>query len=387
MTDVIVIGGGFHGMSSALHLARRGLKVTLLEAQYCGRHASGVNAGGVRTSGRDIAEIPLALASREMWHRLPELVGDDCGFVPSGQLKVSETEAEFEVLRERVRLLQSLGFTHEELIDARHVRELVPAIAPHVTGAIWVRDDGHALPFRAVTAFRLAAERAGAVVREETPVERIAHRAGRWHVQCTGGRSFDATHLVNAAGAWAGEFAAQAGDPVPVESGGLMLMITHRAPPFVNPVLGATGRALSFKQFANGTVLIGGGLRCPASLSQRHGEVDMPKLAASARTVTDLFPHLQPLGINRAWAGVEAFMPDNIPVIGPSRASPNLVHAFGFSAHGFELGPIGGRIVADLVTEGSTSLPIAAFAVDRFSRHSPRREESGLLQPQEKELQ
>ncbi|MDB5879406.1 MAG: putative FAD-dependent oxidoreductase, partial [Variovorax sp.] len=204
MADVIVIGGGFHGMSSALHLARRGLKVTLLEAQYCGRHASGANAGGVRTSGRDIAEIPLALASREMWHRLPELVGDDCGFVPSGQLKVSETEAEFEVLRERVRLLQSLGFTHEELIDARHVRELVPAIAPHVTGAIWVRDDGHALPFRAVTAFRLAAERAGAVVREETPVERIAHRAGRWHVQCAGGRSFSATHLVNAAGAWAG---------------------------------------------------------------------------------------------------------------------------------------------------------------------------------------
>ncbi len=382
MADVVVIGGGFHGMSSALHLARRGLKVTLLEAQYCGRHASGVNAGGVRTSGRHIAEIPLALASRELWHRLPELVGDDCGFVPSGQLKVSETEAEFEVLRERVELLQSLGFTHEELIGAEHVRELVPAIAPHVTGAIWVRDDGHALPYRAVTAFRLAAERAGATVLEETPVDRIEHRAGRWHVQ-SGERQFSATHLVNAAGAWAGEFAAQAGDPVPVETGGLMLMITHRAPPFVEPVLGATGRALSFKQFANGTVLIGGGLRCPASLAQRHGEVDMPKLATSARTVTDLFPHLQPLGINRAWAGVEAFMPDNIPVIGPSLASPNLVHAFGFSAHGFELGPIGGRIVADLITEGRTSLPIAAFAVDRFSR----RASSGSIQLKEKELQ
>lgn len=366
MADVVVLGGGFHGMSSALHLARRGCKVTLLEAQYCGRHSSGVNAGGVRTSGRDIAEIPLALASLEMWHRLPEIVGDDCGFVPSGQLKVSENEAEFEILRERVRLLQSLGFMHEELVDAQRVRELVPAIAPHVNGAIWVRDDGHALPYRAVTAFRLAAERAGAVVHEETPAERIEHRAGRWHVSC-GDRTFSAEHLVNTAGAWAGDFAAQAGDPVPVETGGLMLMITHRAPPFVNPVLGATGRALSFKQFANGTVLIGGGLRCPADLAARHGEVDMPKLAASARTVTDLFPHLTALGINRAWAGVEAFMPDGIPVIGPSRASPNLVHAFGFSAHGFELGPIGGRIVADLVTEGRTTLPIAAFAVDRFS--------------------
>jgi sarcosine oxidase subunit beta len=63
-------------------------------------------------------------------------------------------------------------------------------------------------------------------------------------------------------------------------------------------------------------------------------------------------------------------MPDGIPVIGPSRAAPNLVHAFGFSAHGFELGPIGGQIVAELVTEGRSTLPIEAFAVDRFARRA-----------------
>jgi len=366
-SDVIVIGGGLHGMSSALQLARRGCKVVVLEAQSCGRHASGVNAGGVRTLGRHLAEIPLALASRTMWHHLAELVGEDAGFVASGQLKVAETGAELETLRERVQLLQSHGFTHEELVDAQQVRELVPAIAPHITGGIWVQGDGHALPYRTVTAFRLAAQRAGAVVHEDMPVERIDYRAGRWNVT-SGAHCFTASHLVNAAGAWAGNFAAQAGDVVPVEAGGLMLMITHRAPPFVTPVLGATGRALSFKQFANGTVLIGGGLRCPADLQARHGEVDMPRLASSARTVVDLFPHLQALGVNRAWAGVEAFMPDGIPVLGASRAAPNLVHAFGFSAHGFELGPIGGQIVAELITEGRSSLPIDAFAVDRFAR-------------------
>jgi sarcosine oxidase subunit beta len=367
--DVIVVGGGLHGLSSALHLAQRGLAVIVLEAEFCGRHASGVNAGGVRTLGRHVAEIPLALASRTMWHRLAELVGDDAGFAPSGQLKVAETDEELQTLRDTVAHLHSLGFGHEEIVDAKQVRELVPAIAPHVVGGIWVRDDGHALPYRAVTAFRLASQRAGAEVHEETRVERIDHRAGRWHVATTRG-SFDATHLVNAAGAWAGTLAAQAGDPVPVEGGGLMLMITHRAPPFVTPVLGATGRPLSFKQFANGTVLIGGGLRCTADLDARHGIVDMPKLARSARTVTDLFPHLKPLGVNRAWAGVEAFMPDGIPVIGPSRGAPNLVHAFGFSAHGFELGPIGGQIVAELVTEGRSTLPIEAFAVDRFARRT-----------------
>jgi sarcosine oxidase subunit beta len=365
--DVIVIGGGLQGTSSALHLARRGLRVTLLEADYCGRHASGVNAGGVRTLGRHVAEIPLALAARRLWQRLPDLTGDDADFVQSGQLKVAETETELDVLRGRVAQLRALGFTHEELVDAQTVRELVPAIAPHITGAIWVREDGHALPYRAVTAFRRAAERAGVAVCEATPARQVERLGNRWRVRTPRG-DFSASHLVNAAGAWAGEFARQVGEPVPLEVGGLMLMITYRVAPFVNPVLGATGRALSFKQFANGTVLIGGGLRCPADAQAGHGEVDMMKLATSAQTVTALFPHLGPLAINRAWAGVEAFMPDQIPVIGPSRTAPNLVHAFGFSAHGFELGPVVGQIVAELVTEGRASLPIEPFAIDRFVR-------------------
>lgn len=374
--DVIVIGGGLQGTSSALHLARRGLRVTLLEAEYCGRHASGVNAGGVRTLGRHVAEIPLALASRDLWHRLAELTGDDADFVPSGQLKVAETDEELDVLRQRVADLEALGFTHEIIVDRHTVRELVPAIAPHVTGAIWVQDDGHALPYRAVTAFRRAAERAGVSVHEATPAQRVEYTGNQWQVSTPRG-VFRAGQLVNTAGAWAGEFAAQIGEPVPVEAGGLMLMITHRVAPFVKPVLGATGRALSFKQFANGTVLIGGGLRCLADVQARHGEVDMLKLSTSARTVTALFPHLGPLGINRAWAGVEAFLPDQIPVISPSRTAPGVVHAFGFSAHGFELGPVVGQIVAELVTEGHSTLPIDAFAIDRFNR--PRAAAAGAL--------
>lgn len=374
--DVIVIGGGLQGTASALHLARKGLRVTLLEAEYCGRHASGVNAGGVRTLGRHLAEIPLALASRDLWHRLADLTGDDAGFVPSGQLKVAETEAELEVLRQRVAQLEALGFSHETLVDGPAVRELVPSIAPHVTGAIWAAGDGHALPYRAVTAFRRAAERAGVVVHEATPAQRVEQSGACWHVHTPRG-VFRADRLVNAAGAWAGEFAAQLGEPVPVEAGGLMLMITHRVAPFVKPVLGATGRALSFKQFANGTVLIGGGLRCAADAQARHGEVDMLRLGTSAQTVTALFPHLGALGINRAWAGVEAFMPDQIPVIGPSKAAPGVVHAFGFSAHGFELGPIVGQIVAELVTDGRSTLPLDAFAIDRFGK--PRNAMAGAL--------
>lgn len=370
-SDVLVIGGGLQGLSSALHLARRGCSVRLLEADYCGRHASGVNAGGVRTVDRHLAEVPLSVAARALWHRLPELVDEPAGFVPSGQLKLAETPDELATLQARVATLNTMGFTHEQLIGPAEVRELVPALTPKITGAIWAADDGYAYPYGVVTAFRRAGQRRGVQVHEATPARRVERSAGGvWQVHTPQG-VFQAPHLVNTAGAWAGEIARQVGEPVPIEAGGLMLMVTTRVPPFVNPVLGATGRALSFKQFGNGTVVIGGGLRCKADAVARHGEVDMLQLAASARTVTDLFPHLQGIDINRAWAGVEGFMPDQIPVIGPSRTEPGLVHAFGFSAHGFELSPIVGQIVAELVLDGASTLPIAPFAIDRFPVSQP----------------
>ena len=363
--DVLVIGGGFHGLSSALHLARAGARVTVLEAEYCGRHASGVNAGGVRTLGRHVAEIPLSLASLELWHQFPDLVGDSGGFMPSGQLKVAETEAELEMLRARVADLNRRGFHHEALIDAATVRELLPAVAPHVTGGIWCERDGHALPFRAVTAFRRAAQRLGVTVLENTRAETVRRVGERWEVT-TLRQHFTAEYVVNAAGAWASTFAREVGEAVPEEPVALLLTITQRVPAFCSPVVGAAGRPLSFKQFDNGTVLIGGGVRGSVDMHARCGEVNFAQLATNVRTAVSLFPHLRDVGINRTWAGIEGFMPDGIPVISPSRMMPKLVHAFGYCGHGFELAPIVGRIIAQLITSGSSTLPVEPFAIDRF---------------------
>lgn len=369
-SDVIVIGGGFHGISSAFHLSRRGAKVTVLEAEYCARHSSGVNAGGVRTLGRHFPEVPLACASLKLWHNLTDLVGEDGTFVASGQLEVAETQQELNMQRQRVAKLRTMGFSHEVIVDAQQVREIAPRLSHHVVGGIWVKDDGHALPYHAVTAFRKAAQRLGTQLHEATPAQTIARLGNQWHVTTPRG-VFAAPWLVNAAGAWSGDFAAQVGDTVPMTPGGLMLMVTQRVPHFIHPVLGAAVRPLSLKQFANGTVLIGGGLRCEADVVRRHGEVDFLRLSSSAKTVIDFFPHMAGINVVHAWAGIEAFMPDEIPVISMSRHSPQLVHAFGFSAHGFELGPIGGQIVSELVLDGRSSLPIEPFAVDRFATAVP----------------
>jgi sarcosine oxidase subunit beta len=303
----------------------------------------------------------------ELWHRIGDLVDDDCGFDSHGQVKVAENEAEFAALRSRVDELTSLGFTHEELIDRTALREVVPAISEHCVGAIVCRRDGAANPYRTTLAFKRKAESLGVRFIEGAAVTGIARNGGAWRVE-TGAGAHAAAVVVNCAGAWADRIASALGEPVPLEPIAPMLMITAALPPFIKPVVGVAGRPLSFKQFRNGTVLIGGGHRGRLDRDANRTDIDFAGLALSAQTVWDLFPMMRGAHVVRCWAGIEARMPDDIPVIGPSSTSDGVFHAFGFSAHGFALGPIVGAIIAELVTGGKTNLPIAPFRIDRFVR-------------------
>jgi sarcosine oxidase subunit beta len=365
--DVIVIGGGLHGCSAALHLARRGARVTVIEKDHVGRHASGVNAGGVRRLGRHLAEVPLSVAAMEVWHHIGDLVDDDCGFESHGQVKVAENETELETLRGRVEQLKNLGFTHEELVDRRELREIVPAIADHCVGAIVCRQDGAANPYRTTFAFRRKAAALGVTFHEGMQVRSLARDGAAWRVE-TDASHFVAPVVVNCAGAWADRIAESLGEPVPLKPFAPMLMITAPLPPFIKPVLGAAGRPLSFKQYRNGTVLIGGGYPGRLERDTNQTGIDFAGLALSAKTVWDLFPAMRGAQIVRCWAGIEARMPDDIPVIGASSTSDGVYHAFGFSGHGFQLGPIVGAILAELITGRRTNLPIEPFRIDRFAR-------------------
>ena len=109
------------------------------------------------------------------------------------------------------------------------------------------------------------------------------------------------------------------------------------------------------------------GHRGMADRDTNRTSLDFGKLAFNARTAAEIFPIMAEAQINRAWAGIEARMPDDIPVIGPSLQAEAAYHAFGFSAHGFQLGPIVGSILAELITTGASNLPIAPFSIGRFA--------------------
>jgi len=363
--DVIVIGGGLHGCSAALHLALAQCSVRVLEQSYVGRHASGVNAGGVRRLGRDLAEIPLSVAAMRIWHRIEELVHDDCGFEISSQIKVAESEAELNQLQQRAEQVCALGFGHEEIIDQAELRQQVPAIAPHCVGGSIARDDGHANPYRTTVAFKRRAEQLGVVFHENTAVTGLQRVGSAWQVKSSRGL-FSAPVVVNCAGAWGAMIASWLGETVPLRAAALMLMVTEHMQAFLDPVIGAAGRTLSFKQFANGTVLIGGGHRGTANPEQQSTTLDFKQLAINARTAFSLFPHMRNSRIVRAWAGIEGVLPDGIPVLGPSANAPDVFHAFGFCGHGFQLGPASGQAIAEHITQGQSTIALDAFRVDRF---------------------
>ena len=362
--DVVIIGAGLHGCSTALHVALRGLSVLVLEKDYAGRHASGVNAGGVRRLGRHLPEIPLSVVSANMWQTIEGLVDDDCGFQASQQIKVAETPAELTAQEARVDKVRKIGFHHEEMIDQATLRDLLPNVAPRCVGGMIVEGDGYANPFRTVQAFRLKAQNLGARFRENTEVMNIRHDRGIWFIDCHD-CVVEAPKLVNCAGAWGGKIAAMLGENAPIKAHAPMLMITARIPDFVTGVVGAQGRTLSFKQFPNGTVLIGGGHEGKANPDTNSTQLDYSGLSTNAHTARTIFPIMRKTHIVRAWAGIEGMTPDELPVISLSEAE-GAVHGFGFSAHGFQLGPIGGKILSDLIIDGKTDLPIEPFSISRF---------------------
>ncbi len=363
--DVIVVGAGIQGLSSALQLALRDCRVLVIEKDGPGKHASGVNAGGVRSLWRDPAEIPLALASLSMWHDIEALLGTDCRYHSNGSLRIAESDDDMVRLEERVAELAGLGYDHEEILGQNALRALVPDVSPHCKGGLFSRHEGSASPFHTTWGFFKRARQEGADFLIGDPVLRIERASSGWCVHA-GENKVQAEFLVNCAGAWGGQVARTIGDDVPLEMEAPTMMVTQRVPRFLGPVCGLVNRKLSFKQTDDGTVLIGGGHRGFVDLDAEVATPDPLKLAFSAQTVANVFPLMRHVPIARAWCGIEGMTPDHLPVIGPSMTAEDAYHAFGFSAHGFALGPIVGCIIADLVTKGGTDIPIEPFAVDRF---------------------
>jgi sarcosine oxidase subunit beta len=251
---------------------------------------------------------------------------------------------------------------YQSLRDAAEVRTLCPGITAHVRGALHAPDDGYAHPALVVAAFRDAAEAAGARILETTAVTALDRYGAGWSVATSAGRIAAGT-VVNAAGAAAGDIAVLAGEALPIEAQAPIAAVTAPLPRFLTPVVQTLTRRLTLKQMPDGRAWIGGGHRAevtPARLSVPASEV-----AANLATAASLFPALEGVAVARSWAGLDGYTPDRIAILGRA-TSQGLVHACGFSGHGFQTAPAAGQVVAELVMGREPVAEVACLSPSRF---------------------
>lgn len=368
-TDVIVVGGGIMGAATAFFLRRRGVSVALIERGLIGQQASGVNFGNVRRQGRFLPQLPLANRAREIWGRLNELLGEDAEFLPSGHLRVAyndEMTGQIETYAREARRYD----LHLEIVSGNALRARFPFLGPEVRAGSYSPADGHANPRLAAPAFGRAAKRAGAHVFEKTEIAVVEKDGDGFRVESLDGRVFRSAQLMIAAGAWGARLSRQFGEDVPLVAHGPQMAVTEPVPYAIEPSIGVSTQipqeVVYFRQVKRGNIVFGGGGRGPADIDRIRASVKPEHTLSQIVQIARLAPALNRLNVIRVWSGIESYLPDDIPIMGPSAKLPGLHYAFGFCGHGFQLGPGVGDVMAELIATGRTSTPIEPFSITRF---------------------
>jgi sarcosine oxidase subunit beta len=369
--DVIIVGGGIMGVSSAFFLRQRGMSVILLERGLIGQQASGVNFGNTRRMGRPIEQLPLSNRSRETWLRFKELFGADVELLLNGHLRLGLTQAHEERIAQYAQDAKDFGLGMQ-MMSKKTLRERFPYLGPEVTSGCYAPHDGHANPRLAAPAIGRAAVREGAQVFENTDIVAVEREGEDFRVTAADGRTFHAPVALITTGAWGNHISASFGEPVPMIAKAPQMCVTEPVPYAIGPTMGALTdvpeRSAYFRQVARGNIVIGGGGHEPVDMENRRAYVNprrtLIKLAEAPRVV----PALKHLNIIRVWSGIEGYMEDSRPVMGPSARVPGLFYAFGFSGEGFQLGPGVGDVMAELIHTGATTTPIGQYSISRFAK-------------------
>ncbi len=368
--DVVVVGGGFMGASSAFFLRQRNRSVILVERDLIGQQASGTNFGNVRRQARDLSEMPLANRSRSIWGRLRSLLGEDAEFLATGHIRVCYDHEWIGSLESYARDAREYGLDLE-MISRDALTTRFPFIGPEAVAGSFSPEDGHANPRLAAPAFGRAAARAGAQVLEKTEILSIEKAGEDFELNTADGQCLRAPTVLVTAGAWGGFLSAQLSEPVPIVVQGPQMAVTEPLPYRIEPVIGlATSipeEAVYIRQVTRGNVVYGGGLRGPAYADVRRAYVVPDNSLDQFSQVRRLVPALARARVIRTWSGIEGYLSDQLPIMGPSVRTAGLFYAFGFSGHGFQLGPGVGDVMAELIDRGASTIPIEPFHIKRFA--------------------
>jgi sarcosine oxidase subunit beta len=369
--QIAIVGGGIVGLSIAYHLAARGCRdVCVLDRGRLGQGATAKATGGIRQQFSSEVNIRLSQESLALFERFEEVMGSPAGLRRVGYLFLASSDRDWAWLRQAAGLQRRLGVP-TQVLEPEEARRLVDGLrTDDLRGATFCATDGVADPHLVAQAFAREARHFGVRLLEDCEVTGIGLERGRVReVRVKDGTTIACDAIVNAAGVHAREVGLMAGVDLPVEPNHRQVFVAEplAALSRPTPVTVDLGSGAYVHVEASGAILMGGTDR-----GDRRGydeRLDWARLPLLVEAVTHRVPALEGARVRRGWAGLREMTPDELAIVGRVSDIEGYFVAAGFSGHGFMHAPAVGRLVADLVLDGTTSgIDISPLSPDRF-RH------------------
>ena len=378
-SDVVIVGGGVAGLSTAMQLASRGAAVTLLERERLGNGSTGRAAGLLGQLRGTPAATRMLMDGVEIVSELEEQAGVEI-FVQTGSLRVAETEQRAGEIRDLVEMGRQIGFDIDHLpID--EVSGLLPYMrTDDLVDACFCPSDGHLQPAELVSAYLQVGREQGVVYRTGCPVRGLEFSGDRVRGVVTDQGTISTEVVINAAGPWSYLVAGLADTSLQTAALGHVYLTTR--PDDRHPVdrLSPATRDRHLRIYSrpeSGGLIVGmyGAETVRHDMQSLPDDFDMSALSVRADDLhvallidatKRRFPWIDertPLTVTR---GIMTFTPDGKPLCGKRPDFDGLFHCSGFCGHGIVQSPVIGVIMAQLVLDGHTDYDIEAIHADRF---------------------
>ena len=417
--DVVVIGGGIIGISTAWYLLQHGLSVLVCEKGRIAAEQSSRNWGWVRVTVRDPDEVPIAMDSRDCWSEIANSLGEDIGFTQQGVLLLAHSDEDMAEYESWMDVAAEYG-VDSRLLSRSETGKHIDLPDPRWRGGIHTPGDGRAEPFKAVPAIARGLQQRGGLVIENCAVRTIDREAGEVAGVVTEAGLVKAQAVVCAAGAWSNMFLSNLGVTFPQLLVRGTVARTIEAPEVYDGNVGlkdvyvrrrqdggytvASGMfdhtigANSFRYFFDFLPSLGSADDISLRIGRDVAQQPFPKRAWGGddvspfeshrvlnptpsqdalrkirRNLAKRIPQLANTEFAESWAGMIDTTPDVVPVMDEIEAHPGLFLASGFSGHGFGIGPGAGRVMANLVAGKESGFDLTRFRFSRFSDGSRMR--------------
>lgn len=367
--DVVIIGGGGHGLSCAHHLAKyHGITdVAVLEKGYLAGGNTARNTTTIRSNYITPQGIAFYKEGVALFETLSQELDFNVMFSQRGQLTLAHSEPTLRSFHARAEMGKHLG-TRTEVVDQKAVQELVPSLnmdyggTLEILGGLWHADGGTARHDAVAWGYAAQASRRGVEIHQRTEVQGFEIAGDRVQAVKTNRGRIACGQVLIATGGMNYDVALMAGVELPIRCYPLQAMVTQPLKPWLNTLVSSVSLHTYLVQSSRGEVVIGGGSD-PYQLYSTRSTLDMKEHLAEG--AVHLFPFLQGVRLLRQWAGVTDMTPDYSPIMGASPLD-NLWLDCGWGTWGFKATPVAGKRMAETIASSRVPDILKPFALERF---------------------